>query len=57
MSNLVELKNISKYYITNKKNYVLKKINFKFKKGLIYLRDGQVILKGFYIRLIDILNN
>ena len=40
MSNLVELKNISKYYITNKKNYVLKKINFKFKKGLIYSLVG-----------------
>ena len=36
MSNSIELKNISKHYITNKKNIILKKINYKFKKGLIY---------------------
>ncbi len=36
MNNLIELKNISKHYIVNKKTTILKKINFKFKKGLIY---------------------
>ena len=40
MSNLIELKNISKHYILNKKNIILKKINFKFKKGLIYSLVG-----------------
>ena len=40
MNNFIELKNISKYYITNKKNIILKKINFKFKKGLIYSLVG-----------------
>jgi len=40
MSNLIELKNISKYYILNKKTIILKKINFKFKKGLIYSLVG-----------------
>ena len=36
MTNLIELKNLSKYYLINKKIYILKKINFKFKKGFIY---------------------
>ena len=36
MNNLIELKNISKHYIANKKNIILKKISYKFKKGLIY---------------------
>ena len=40
MSNLIELKNISKYYIANKKTIILKKINYKFKKGLIYSLVG-----------------
>ena len=40
MSSLIELKNISKYYIANKKTVILKKINFKFKKGLIYSLVG-----------------
>ena len=40
MSSLIELKNISKYYIVNKKTVILKKINFKFKKGLIYSLVG-----------------
>ena len=40
MSSLIELKNISKYYIDNKKTVILKKINFKFKKGLIYSLVG-----------------
>ena len=40
MSSLIELKNISKYYIVNKKTVILRKINFKFKKGLIYSLVG-----------------
>ena len=40
MSNLIELKNISKHYIVNKKSIILRKINFKFKKGLIYSLVG-----------------
>ena len=40
MSSLIELKNISKHYIVNKKTVILKKINFKFKKGLIYSLVG-----------------
>ena len=40
MNNLIELKNISKHYIVNKKTIILKKINFKFKKGLIYSLVG-----------------
>jgi len=40
MSSLIELKNISKYYIVNKKTVILKKISFKFKKGLIYSLVG-----------------
>lgn len=40
MNNLIELKNISKHYFTNKKSIILKKINYKFKKGLIYSLVG-----------------
>ena len=40
MNNLIELKNISKHYIVNKKIIILKKINYKFKKGLIYSLVG-----------------
>ncbi len=40
MNNLVELKNLSKHYLINKKNIILKKINYKFKKGLIYSLVG-----------------
>ena len=40
MNNLIQLKNISKHYIANKKTTILKKINFKFKKGLIYSLVG-----------------
>ena len=40
MSSLIELKNISKHYIVNKKTIILRKINFKFKKGLIYSLVG-----------------
>ena len=40
MSNLIELNNVSKYYFVNKKNLILKKINYKFKKGLIYSLVG-----------------
>jgi len=40
MNNLIELKKISKHYIVNKKNIILKKINYKFKKGLVYSLVG-----------------
>ena len=40
MNNIIELKNVYKHYITNKKNAILKKINYKFKKGLIYSLVG-----------------
>ena len=40
MSSLIELKNVSKHYIANKKTIILRKINFKFKKGLIYSLVG-----------------
>ncbi len=40
MSSLIELKNISKHYNVNKKTVILRKINFKFKKGLIYSLVG-----------------
>ena len=40
MNNLIELKNISKAYYIFKKNLILKKINYKFKKGLIYSLVG-----------------
>ena len=40
MNNIIELKNVYKHYITNKKNTILKKINYKFKKGLIYSLVG-----------------
>ena len=40
MSSLIELKNISKHFIVNKKTIILRKINFKFKKGLIYSLVG-----------------
>jgi len=40
MSSLIELKNISKHFIVNKKTVILRKINFKFKKGLIYSLVG-----------------
>ena len=40
MNNIIELKNVYKHYIANKKNTILKKINYKFKKGLIYSLVG-----------------
>ena len=40
MNNLIELKNISKEYNLNKKTIILRKINYKFKKGLIYSLVG-----------------
>ena len=40
MNNLIELKNISKSYHTHKKNLILKKINYKFKKGFVYSLVG-----------------
>mgnify|MGYP001184598784 CR=1 FL=1 len=40
MNNLIELSNINKIFVTQKKISVLKKINFKFKKGKIYSLMG-----------------
>jgi len=40
MNNLVEFKNISKTYFSLKKNKILRKINYKFKRGLIYSLVG-----------------
>jgi len=40
MSNLIKLNKISKYFITNKKISILKKINFEFEKGKIYSLSG-----------------
>ena len=40
MSNLVELKNISKTYFSLKKNKILRKINYKFRRGLVYSLVG-----------------
>jgi len=40
MNSLIELKNISKHFVVNKKTVILRKINFKFKKGLIYSLVG-----------------
>jgi len=40
MNNIIELKNISKTYYTSKRNMILKKLNYKFKKGLIYSLVG-----------------
>jgi len=40
MNNLVEFKNISKTYFGLKKNKILRKINYKFKRGLIYSLVG-----------------
>ena len=40
MNNLIELSNLSKAFITQKRINVLKKINYKFKKGKIYSLIG-----------------
>ncbi len=40
MNNLIELNKISKAYYTFKKNLILKKINYKFKKGFVYSLVG-----------------
>ena len=40
MNNLIQLSNVNKTFITEKKVNVLKKINFKFKKGKIYSLMG-----------------
>ena len=40
MNNLLSLKKITKYFFTNKKLSVLKKINYNFKKGNIYSLVG-----------------
>ena len=40
MNNLITLNNISKSFLTNRKILVLKKINYKFRKGKIYSLVG-----------------
>ena len=40
MNNLIELSNLNKNFVSLKKIHVLKKINFKFKKGKIYSLMG-----------------
>mgnify|MGYP000336036524 FL=1 len=40
MNNLIKLSNINKSFIAQKKINVLKKINYKFKKGKIYSLMG-----------------
>ncbi len=40
MNNFIEIKNLSKSYFNNKKFYVLKNLNYKFKKGKIYSLVG-----------------
>ena len=40
MNNLIEIKNIVKKYGDNKKNTILNKINFSFKRGKIYSLVG-----------------
>ena len=40
MNNLIQLSNINKSFITQKKINVLKKVNYKFKKGKIYSLMG-----------------
>jgi len=36
MNNLIQLSNLNKIFVNEKKVNVLKKINYKFKKGKIY---------------------
>ena len=40
MNNLIQLSNLNKTFVTEKKVNVLKKINYKFKKGKIYSLIG-----------------
>ena len=40
MNNLIQLSNLKKTFVTEKKVNVLKKINYKFKKGKIYSLMG-----------------
>ena len=40
MSNLIELSNLNKNFVSLKKIHVLKKLNYKFKKGKIYSLMG-----------------
>ena len=40
MTNIIEIKNLSKKYEQNKSVNVLKNLNFKFKKGTIYSLTG-----------------
>ena len=40
MNNLIQLSNLNKNFVTEKKINVLKKINYRFKKGKIYSLIG-----------------
>ena len=40
MNSIIELLNLNKNFVTEKKVNVLKKINYKFKKGKIYSLMG-----------------
>ena len=40
MNNLIQLSNLNKIFVNEKKVNVLKKINYKFKKGKIYSLMG-----------------
>ena len=40
MNNLIELSNLNKTFVAEKRVNVLKKINYKFKKGKIYSLMG-----------------
>ena len=40
MNNLIELSNLNKNFVSQKRIHILKKINFKFKKGKIYSLMG-----------------
>ena len=40
MNNLIELSNLNKNFVSLKRIHVLKKINYKFKKGKIYSLMG-----------------
>jgi len=58
MSNLVELKNISKTYFSLKKNKILRKINYKFKRGLVYSLVGPSGSgKSTLLNLISLIDN
>ena len=49
MNNIIELKNVYKHYITNKKNTILKKINYKFHFILLKNFIDSIKLEGLAI--------